>query len=256
MNAIEKDKYLREKFGGRLISDSFQKKIKKTKLAVFDFDETLVQSKKMFDNVNRTAMKKLNLSFTEDIVQNTFTIAQTEYIGWGKDLNEQIHIFQTKFNDTVVQLCNKEEFLNQVKFYNGMREVIKQIAKTDFALAIASSRDLYSILKFLKKERMLSYFDMVQATEGGKHFKDKPHPQIVNYISQEIGIPLENSVMIGDTSGDINMGKSAGMKTIGIGYGKYTSAKKMKEYHPNKIIQSTDDIKNIPEIIKSLINER
>lgn len=256
MNATEKEKYLRKKFGGRPISKPFPEVIEKTKLVVFDFDETLVHSKEMFDNVNRAAMKKLNLPYTEKIVKNAFTILQTKYVGWGSNLEEQIRIFKTKFNDVVVQLCNQDEFINQVKFYNGMRNVIKQLAKTNIALAIASSRDLHSILKFLRKEKMLSYFEMIEATEGGKHFRDKPDTHIVNYISQEIGIQPTNAIMIGDTKGDIKMGHDMGMKTIGIGYGKYTPAEKIKEFGPNGIVNSVDDIKNIPAIVNSLLNER
>lgn len=256
MNAIEKEKYLRKKFGGRPISAPYPEKIEKTKLVVFDFDETLVHSKEMFDNVNRRAMEKLNLPHTEKIVKNAFNILQTEYVGWGSNLEDQIHIFKTRFNDTIVQLCNQDEFINQVRFYDDMREVIKQLAKTDIALAIASSRDLYSIIKFLRKESMLSYFEMIEATEGGKKFRDKPDTHIVNYISQEIGIPSTKAIMIGDTKGDIKMGRDMGMKTIGIGYGKYSSLDEMKQNIPNAIIASTKEIKNIPEIVNLLLNER
>ncbi|MBD5404979.1 HAD-IA family hydrolase [bacterium] len=256
MNAIEKEKYLRKKFGGRAISATSPEKIEKTKLVVFDFDETLVHSKEMFDNVNRRAMETLNLPHTEDIVKNAFNILQTEYVGWGKNFEDQVHIFKTRFNDTVVKLCNQDEFVNQVRFYNGMRNVIKQLAKTDVALAIASSRDLHSILKFLRKEKMLSYFEMIQATEGGKKFRDKPDTQIVNYISQEIGIPSTKAIMIGDTKGDIKMGRDMGMKTIGIGYGRYSSLDEMKNNAPNAIVSSTKEIKNIPAIVNFLLNER
>ena len=229
---------------------------KEAKIVIFDFDETLVRSKGMFDNVNRRALDILRFPYTEEIVKNLFMQVREKDLGWGMSLEEQKRFFETEFNDLIVKLCNEDEFLKQVKFYDGMRKVIRELAKTNIKLAVASSRDVYSIMSILKREEMLSYFDIIEATEGGKIFKDKPDPEIVKYIAENVGASLENSVMIGDTSGDVLMGKSAGMKTIGIGYGKYTSAKKMKEYSPDDIVEYTYDIKNIPGMVKSLIRGR
>ncbi len=229
---------------------------KVSKIVIFDFDETLVHSKGMFDNVNRRALDILGLPYTEDVVKNLYVQVKEKDLGWGKSLEEQKRFFENEFNDLIVDLCNQEEFLKQVRFYDGMRRVIRELAKTNIKLAVASSRDVYSIMSILKREEMLSYFDIVEATEGGKIFKDKPDPEIVKYIAENVGASLENSVMIGDTSGDVKMGKSAGMKTIGIGYGRYTSAKRMKEYRPDGIIQSAYDIKEIPGMVKSLIRGR
>lgn len=229
---------------------------KEAKIVIFDFDETLVRSKGMFDNVNRRALDILKLPYTEEIVKNLFMQVREKNLGWGKSLEEQQRFFETEFNDLIVKLCNKDEFLKQVKFYDGMRQVIRELAKTNIKLAVASSRDVYSIMSILKREEMLSYFDIIEATEGGKIFKDKPDPEIVKYIAENVGASLENSIMIGDTFGDVQMGKNAGMKTIGIGYGRYTSAKKMKEYNPDDIVKYTYDIKNIPGMVKSLIRGR
>lgn len=229
---------------------------KEAKIVIFDFDETLVHSKGMFDNVNRRALDILGLPYTEEVVKNLFMSVREKDLGWGMNLEKQKRFFETEFNDLIVKLCNEDEFLKQVKFYDGMRKVIRELAKTNIKLAVASSRDVYSIMSILKREEMLSYFDIVEATEGGKIFKDKPDPEIVKYIAENVGASLENSIMIGDTSGDVKMGKAAGMKTIGIGYGKYTSAKKMKEYSPDYIVKSAYDINKIPEVVKGLIRGR
>lgn len=229
---------------------------KESKMVVFDFDETLVHSKKMFTRLNKRAMDMMGFSYTKEIAENLYAMVRNTYIGWGKDLEEQKKIFFTQFSDLVTSLCNKELFLKQMQFYNGMREVIKELAKMDINLAVASSRDVYSIIKFLAKERIISYFNMIEATDGGRRFKDKPDTEILKFISKKLETPLKNAVMIGDTKGDVQMGKNAGMKTIGIGYGEYVSAEKMKSYQPDEIIEFENDIKKIPEIVNSLLNER
>ena len=241
MNSIEKNNILVNKFKAVPVR-MYGFKPEKTKLAVFDFDETLVQSQDMFFELNAEAMIMLNLPCTKEIVENIFNKWDKEYLGWGKNLEEQKEIYRTKFTPLVTKLSNDAYFINKMKFFEGMKETIKQLAKTDIALAIASSRDLHSILKFLQKEEVRDCFEMVEATEGGRNYKDKPHPAIVYYIAQEIGIPIERSVMIGDSPNDIKMGKNAGMKTIAVGYGKYANREKLYNENPDDFISFTDRI--------------
>lgn len=256
MNSIEKDSYLREKFAGKLVSELEYCNEEKNKLVVFDFDETLVQSKDMFFNANKRAMEILNLPHNDYIVSNIFILVNSEYLGWGKDLKEQVEIYENLYAPLVTKLSNTEEFLNQVKFYNVMHSVIKELAKMNIALAVASSRDLYSILSVLKREGLKDYFDIIEATEGGKIFRDKPDTHIVQYISQEVGVPLEKAVMVGDSKCDIDMGKSAGMKTIGIGFGAFTSLEKMESCRPNVLLGCKEELKDIPVHIKYLLNQK
>ncbi|MBR1544683.1 MAG: HAD family hydrolase [Alphaproteobacteria bacterium] len=255
MNSIEKDKMLKEKFNGVFVSEFGKTAPEKTKLVVFDFDETLVQSKDVFHNINTEAMKRLNLNSDNDLASNIFVKFDKEYVGWGKDLEEQKQIYYSQYQPMITKVSNEEEFINQMKFYDGMKEVIKILAKTDIALAIASSRDLTSILKFLRKEGVKHCFEMIEATEGGLNYPDKPHPQIVNYISQELGIDLKNSVMIGDSPCDIRMGKNAGMKTIGIGYGKFSTREKLEKENPDRIVESSEPMSLIFNI-QSLLDSK
>ena len=256
MNSIEKNIELREKFKAVPINAVGEKEIEKTKLAVFDFDETLVQSQDMFYQLMITAAERLGLICDDVIVKKIFAKWDKEYFGWGKDLEEQKVIYESKYQPMVTKLSNDPFFLNQMIFFDGMKYVIRVLARTDIALAIASSRDVLSILTFLKKEGMKDYFSIIEATEGGKNFEDKPNISIVSYISQEMGIPLEKSVMIGDSPSDIKMGKNAGMKTIAAGYGKYSSEEKLKKENPDVVIGKKDKPLSIVFAIKDLLDTK
>ncbi len=253
MNSIEKDAMLKEKFKAVSLSSFGVEPVAKTKLAVFDFDETLVKSQDMFYLLMKEAMKRLNLSCSEYIVKNIFVGWDKEYFGWGKNLEEQKIVYTDKYQPLITKLASDPYFLNQMVFFDGMKQVIKDLANTDIALAVASSRDLTSILKFMKKECMKDYFSMIEATEGGKNFKDKPNVSVVNYIAQELGISLENSVMIGDSSSDIKMGKDAGMKTIAAGYGEYANKDKLMKESPDMFIEKGEKPESLFFAIKTLL---
>ena len=252
MNSTEKDIYLREKFGGVPVNFD-NKKLFNDGLVIFDFDETLVKSKHVFQQVNKAVMQYLDLECNDFIASNIFALHDKEYFGWGKDLNEQIDIYNKYFNPLVTQFSNIPYFYKQMEFYKEMKNVIIELSKTDINMAIASSRDLNSILTFLQMEGVKNCFKMIEATEGGKNFEDKPSTHIVDYISAELGISLSNAVMVGDTSSDIKMGKSAGMKTLAIGYGRFQNAESLREYQPDALLSNENQVKQIPSILKGLL---
>lgn len=229
--------------------------IKKDKMVVFDFDETLVKSSHVWEDINDFVMNKLSLPHNDYIVKNIFSLFNTQYIGWGKDLEEQKKIYVHEFEPLVSLLTAKPDFYKKMYFFDKMKDVIKILSSFSFSLAIASSRDLLSIIRFLEHEGMLKYFDSVQATQGGLVFDDKPNTSVVNYVSAGTGVPLSNSVMIGDSPSDVIMGKNAGMKTVGIGYGAFTSAVKIAKYSPDVVIESEKNIKKLPDTILKLLNQ-
>ena len=163
MNSIEKKMSVKERFAGVDIQNfnTQNTPVEKTKLAIFDFDETLVHSKDVFRQVNIAAMKHLGLKTSDEIVNSIFSIYDKEYIGWGKNLQEQADIYRNKFSPLVSKLSADPKYYRQMKLFDGMREVIKELSKTDIALAIASSRDLLSILRFLKEEELKDEFSMI-----------------------------------------------------------------------------------------------
>jgi phosphoglycolate phosphatase len=50
----------------------------------------------------------------------------------------------------------------------------------------------------------------------------KPHPAMLEACLAETGVDAKNATMIGDTTYDIEMGRAAGFRTIGVSWG----------YHP------------------------
>ena len=256
MNSIEKKvvvKDISNIFSNFVISRS---KKAKNKLAVFDFDETLVKSKHVFNKINKVVLDFYGLPYDDNIVSNFFMLYDKKYLGWGRNLKEQKKIYTENVQPLVTKLFNEPKYFKQMEFFTGMKNVILELAKTDIALAIASSRDLNSIMQFLKYEGVEGCFDIIEATDGGLQFKDKPDTQIVEYISQELGIKLSNAVMIGDSLGDMVMAKNAGMKSIGAAFSKYVSIFHLQCNNPDVIISEKSDITKLPSIISDLLSEK
>ena len=56
-------------------------------------------------------------------------------------------------------------------------------------------------------------------TQTSDEHPSKPHPSMLEACMSETGIPASRAVMIGDTSFDMEMGRSAGFHTIGVNWG-------------------------------------
>ena len=56
------------------------------------------------------------------------------------------------------------------------------------------------------------------------HHPSKPHPSMVLTAMSETGTPPADTVMIGDTTFDMDMGRAAGVTTIGVDWGYHSAA--------------------------------
>ncbi|MGB5870773.1 MAG: HAD-IA family hydrolase, partial [Albidovulum sp.] len=71
----------------------------------------------------------------------------------------------------------------------------------------------------LASQGLGDYFATAQVADD---HPSKPHPSMIWRALADTGIEASDAVMIGDTTFDIEMGKAAGVRTIGVGWG----------YHP------------------------
>ncbi|CUH77495.1 Pyrophosphatase PpaX [Tritonibacter multivorans] len=62
------------------------------------------------------------------------------------------------------------------------------------------------------------------------HHPSKPHPSMVLTALTETGVQPEHCVMIGDTTFDMQMGRAAGVTTIGVDWGYHPSGRLDGDY--------------------------
>ncbi|WIY27296.1 HAD-IA family hydrolase [Parasedimentitalea psychrophila] len=55
--------------------------------------------------------------------------------------------------------------------------------------------------------------------QSADHHPSKPHPSMIHTAMSETGVAPQHTVMIGDTSFDIDMGRAAGVTTIAVPWG-------------------------------------
>ena len=89
-------------------------------------------------------------------------------------------------------------------------------ARSDTLLGIATGKGLSGVHGILALHELSDRFVTLQTPD---HNPSKPHPGMLESAMRETGASAAETVMIGDTTFDIEMGVSAGCKTIGVTWG-------------------------------------
>jgi phosphoglycolate phosphatase len=101
--------------------------------------------------------------------------------------------------------------------YPGIRATIDALAdRGDVALGIATGKSRRGVARLLEREGWHGTFLTIQTADD---HPSKPHPSMILSAMAEAGVSAEAAVMVGDTSFDMAMARSAEVGAIGVAWG-------------------------------------
>ena len=104
--------------------------------------------------------------------------------------------------------------------YPGARETVERMAaRPEVILGLATGKSRRGLEHVLTEHDMLQHFVTKQVADD---HPSKPNPSMLHKAMSETGIEASRTMMIGDTSFDMEMGRAAGVHTVGVSWG----------YHP------------------------
>ena len=129
--------------------------------------------------------------------------------------------------------------------FDGARTALDTLyAQPDTLLAVATGKSRRGLDKMLMRHDLGGYFHSQQVAD---FHPSKPHPSMVLAALHETGVPAHRAVMIGDTSYDIEMGRAAGVRTIGVSWGYHDAT----SLHADAI---ADTFAQLPVLIDKLMD--
>ena len=130
------------------------------------------------------------------------------------------------YKDTYVALRQAAPVEVTSPLYPGIREVLDALSADPWTLiGVATGKSLRGLTKLIEGHGLDQYFVTRQVAD---HHPSKPHPSMVLAALSETGVGAGDTVLIGDTTFDMDMGRAAGVRTIGVGWG----------YHPAESLQA------------------
>lgn len=119
------------------------------------------------------------------------------------------------------------------------KETIAQLAARDnHLLAIATGKSRRGVDRMCEREGWQSYFVTIQTSDD---HPSKPHPSMLLQAMAEAGVTPGDTVMVGDTTYDVDMARAAGVASIGVAWGYHTVAE-LKTAGANRIVESFADL--------------
>ena len=102
--------------------------------------------------------------------------------------------------------------------FKGVPEMLQDLAGQGYFLAVATGKSRVGLNRVLNQANMLSVFD---ATRCADESFSKPHPAMLHELTRELGQDMRRTVMIGDTTHDLQMASNAGAGAVAVQYGAH-----------------------------------
>ncbi len=101
--------------------------------------------------------------------------------------------------------------------FDGAAELLAALrARPEMILGVATGKSRRGLSHVLSAHGLEGHFVTTQVADD---HPSKPHPAMLHAALAETGIAAGDAVMIGDTTYDMEMGRAAGVHTIGVTWG-------------------------------------
>ena len=216
--------------------------IKNLKLALFDYDGTIVDSAGMIVQGAIEAFRMCGLPDPDpqkvrENIGRPLAVALDVYMPVGYTVTpEQISEAYRSWYAEQGRLGLQNEPL-----YPGMVELIHELKSNDWLIGIATNKSRIGLTNGLAKHNLSNIFDITLSTDENIA---KPNPAMALRAMKELGVEEKYSVIIGDTINDIGLGVNSGIKSIGVTWG-YNNRKLLISAGANHLVDNAQDLSKL-----------
>ena len=186
------------------------------KLIAWDFDGTLVDSRPLIEAGMAHALDALGQP--RSVMQEWL-----KYVGLPVEAGIR-HTFGPLGldQDTVLKAYRSfghadHEHLMQP--FAGIPELLGELHRRGQRMAVVTSKRRLPLLRQMAQWGWEPLFDPIITPDEVTH--GKPHPESLELLQAETGLPAGEILMVGDTPFDLDMARAAGVPSLAVGHGFY-----------------------------------
>jgi HAD superfamily hydrolase (TIGR01662 family) len=202
-----------------------------TNTLLFDWDGTLVDSAQLGLAAFEQSFAALGVAFDREIYRAVYSpnwYAVYEAMGLPKEKWQLA-------DDLWVQHYGQQT----AQPVAGAQETITGLKQKGYRLGVVSSGSECRVGREIRELGLEHFFETVVCNEQMEN--KKPHPEGLETAMRSLGCSSEMSCYVGDSPEDIEMGKRAGMLTVGV-RSDYPTSWKLKSHQPDILIESLTEL--------------
>ena len=223
---------------------------KPLRLILFDVDGTLVDSQASILGAMQGAFAKANLPnpTRQDVLSIVGLSLDHAMARLAPELPGAVHDdLVVAYKDTYHAQRQQYGSDRLSPLYPGAREMLELLAAMpENLLGVATGKSQRGLDGLLADHDLKHLFVTRQVAD---HHPSKPHPSMIEAAMAEAGVDRANTVMVGDTSFDMDMAQAAGVVGIGVDWG----------YHSVDVLGSAKQIisgfDELPQVLNTYWND-
>jgi phosphoglycolate phosphatase len=204
-------------------------------LIVFDWDGTLFDSTA---NIVRSLQEAC-----ADLGLRRPTHQEAAYV-IGLGLGEAMRHLAPKlteavYSDLVQRYSHHYRSLQDaLTLFPGAVEMLQALKTRGHALAVATGKTRVGLDQALAHVELKNMFD---ATRTADETFSKPHPRMLQELIETLGVTPKRTLMIGDTTHDLQLARNAGTPSVAVSYGAHEPSV-FHEFTPRFIAHSVAEL--------------
>ena len=125
--------------------------------------------------------------------------------------------------------------------YDGIADLVRALDSKGWLLGVATGKSLRGLQHVLASHELSRCFVTLQTAD---FHPSKPHPAMLEAALAEAGAQPHQAVMIGDTTYDIEMARSAGVRALGVDWG-YHDPHELRAAGAEAVAASAAELKDL-----------
>ena len=212
---------------------------------IFDMDGVLVASGPAHLESWRILARKHGVQISDESFVESFGKTSRDIIRavWGADLSAE----EVRAYDNEKEAVYRELISGLVPLTIGTREVLANLSRAGFVLAVATSAPPENLELVLREAHLARYF--AATVDGADIQHGKPAPDCFLLAAERAALRPADCIVVEDAPVGIQAALAAGMKVVGF-VGTH-SAERLRQAGPTRILERLADI--TPEFVSDLL---
>lgn len=215
----------------------------KPRLFVFDWDGTLMDSERQIVQCMQLAAHDLGL-----VVPTSSEVRVIIGLGLPEAILKLFPLHDRETRDRIRQAYARHfvaEAGGRSELFPGAMDLLHDLRARGYLLAVATGKSRLGLDRVLNQVGLIDFFDTTRCAD---ETASKPDPRMLNEILVSLSAFPGESVMIGDTSFDLEMAARIGMPSVGVAHGVHDTTV-LQRHRPLAIVP---DIPGLAQYLASL----